>query len=131
MQEWDKKTRRPSMQWGLRDAVPDGCEVAWGARGILGPGGEVDIPYDRSSFSEAAYRDDAARARLRGWLVAHDGDMRAGVAREWRQGRADGGMTYLCGDDAGVWFGRLSGGYVYLAAWLLEHVPAEPVGGDA
>jgi hypothetical protein len=113
------------LQWGRGVAVPDGTEVAWGARWIA----PADLVWDRQAWHAPEGADHLeATTPLANWL--NSGPLAAAKlesARLFREGQWHGGS-----EDERVLFedanGRIvgspqgsgPGGYVYVAAWLQE-----------
>lgn len=120
----DTKIRLP---FGCTKGLPDDVTVAWGAR-LIAP---ADLLWDRQGCA-GGEEGGPERAKLLDWLGAGAGDKARDFCRTNSIGtayspvadsRSDAVVT-LYEDDQGKVVGspQSSHGYVYLAAWLKEHV---------
>lgn len=120
----DTKIRLP---FGCNKGIPDNVTVAWGAR-LIAP---ADLLWDRQG---CAGREEGGpeRVALLDWLGKGAGDKARDYCRDHRIGCAYSSVAAsdsdevvtLYEDDQGIVVGspQSSHGYVYIAAWLKEHV---------
>jgi hypothetical protein len=115
----DTKIRLP---FGCTKGLPDGVQVAWGAR-LIAP---ADLLWDRQGCA-GGEEGGPERAKLLDWLGAGAGDKARDFCRATNMGVSNGDssdVVTLYEDDQGMVVGSPQGshGYVYIAAWLKEHV---------
>lgn len=112
------------MEFGLRDAVPDGALAAWGARWIVTQDGTVDMVPDRQSCVGESKEQDELVLWLNGGAL-----QQAKWQAEWQLGTGELSTrerkrVELFRDAVGLVVGdpQASAGYLYVAAWLHVHV---------
>lgn len=112
-----------NVPYGCNRALPDGVRFAWGAR-MIDP---ADLLPDRQGC--AGGEDGCAeRGAVLNWLSSGAGDAAREKARElftsYKLNGASQDVVTLYEDDRGVVKGSPQGshGYLYVAAWLHEHV---------
>lgn len=105
-----------TLQWGLRDVIPDDPTGAWGARAIITQDGDVDFPPDRcDSINPGDFLTRLERVMplptlryiISNKLKAREIDTR--VARNV--------IIYVDADISIVCNSNGSGGYLYISAW--------------
>ena len=112
-----------SLPYGCNKGLPDNVTVAWGAR-MIAP---ADLVWDRQECAGGTI-GGMERAALLEWLGSGPGDAAREVCREHDIGVGARGrredVIDLYEDERGKIVGSPQGsyGYVYLAAWLKEHV---------
>ena len=116
-------TEKLHLAWGCNRALPDGVRYAWGAR-MIAP---ADLLYNRTDFA-GGEQGDEGRTALADWLSGGAGEAARQTARDLNLGIGTSGQSSdvytLYRDEQGTIMGspQRSYGYVYIAAWLHEHV---------
>lgn len=114
----------PDMEWGCTEFLVPGLPAAWGARAIYhATERTINLLPDRQSIhgqkGSEEYRD------LVGWLNGSGlAKLGSNLTRYGRNDIVGGSPQILVDDGLGVIVGvSLYGDYLYLAGWLLQHVP--------
>lgn len=115
-----------TLPYGCNKGLPEGVRVAWGARFIW----PDDMLYDRQGC-DGGEPGGVERRDLLAWLDAGAGAGARVAARVW----AESGRLTLDSDETVTLYkdeyGKVVGspqsshGYLYVAAWLFEHVNKE------
>jgi hypothetical protein len=111
------------LSWGRRSGLPEGLEAAWGAR-LIWPN---DLVWDRQDMVGSAEQRKQLGEWLNGgplrWTLerlsnieGHYGGLQPSEDREIAL--YDDGIGKIVGSPQG------SHGYLYVAAWLFEHISA-------
>lgn len=110
-----------TLTFGLRDALPEGTEHAWGARFIVTQDGHVDLPNDRQDVIST--NPDTQRAFLEDLMASITmGELTGRIKRLLLDGTIntrEAGRVVLH-DDGNFWVvgdTRASAGYLYVVAW--------------
>jgi len=114
-------TKLVRLPHGCNKGIPDNVRVAWGAR-LIAP---ADLVWDRQGCA-GGEEGGEDRAALLDWLMI-GGEAARDFCRANRMGIANGSseeVVTLYEDERGIVVGSPQGshGYVYIAAWLKEHV---------
>lgn len=123
-------TEKLTVPYGCSRGLPDGVRVAWGAR-LVAP---ADLLHDRQGCAGGTDGCEE-RQQLLSWLSGGAGDAARAKLREGRYGMPMGLMgggsqdietVYDDGVGCVVASPQGSHGYVYIAAWLIDHVGEAP-----